>query len=197
MLFRRRTNVTLRERVRIMLWPRRSFRRSARYFVKRALRLQATPHAIAAGVAAGVFSSFTPFIGLHFLLAFVVAWPLRGNLVAAAFGTAVGNPITFPFIWGVTLQLGRSVLRHDNVARVSPDDIGHLLMHLEFFSLWDPLLKPMLLGAALLGAAAALIAYFIVRMGVRTFHEQRRKRLAERAKRRAISQTVEINATVG
>jgi uncharacterized protein (DUF2062 family) len=197
MLFRRRTNVTLQERVRIMLWPRRSFRRSARYFVKRALRLRATPHAIAAGVASGVFCSFTPFIGFHFLLSFIVAWPLRGNLVAAALGTALGNPITFPFILGATLQLGRFLLRHEEAADIGPEQIGDMLMHLEFSSLWEPILKPMLLGAALLGAAAGFIAYFIVRMAVRTFHEQRRKRLAERAKRQAVAQTVEINATVG
>jgi len=180
-----------------MLWPRRSFRRSARYFAKRALRLRATPHAIAAGVAAGVFCSFTPFIGLHFLLAFVVAWLLRGNLVAAAFGTAVGNPITFPVIWGATLQLGRVILQHEEGADLGTEEIGDLLMHLEFASLWDPILKPMLLGAALLGAAAGFMAYLIVRIAVRTFHEQRRKRLAERAMRRAIRQSAEINATVG
>jgi len=197
MLFRRRTNVTVAERVRIMLWPRRSFRRSARYFMKRALRLQATPHAIAAGVAAGVFCSFTPFIGLHFLLAIVVAWLIRGNIVAAATGTALGNPITFPFIWGATLQVGRLVLQHDLTVDIVPDDIGHHLLELEFASLWEPLLKPMLVGATLLGLAAAFAAYFLVRMAVRTFHEQRRKRLADRARRRAIAQSVEINATVG
>src|SRR5690606_29552406 len=128
MLFRRRTNVTLRERVRIMLWPRRSFRRSARYFAKRALRLRATSHAIAAGVAAGMCASFTPFIGLHILLAFVVAWPLRGNFVAAALGTALGNPLTFPFIWGATLQLGRFILGYEP-GDFGPEEIGDLLMH--------------------------------------------------------------------
>src|SRR5690606_6449604 len=158
MLFRRRTNVTLRERVRIMLWPRRSFRRSARYFAKRALRLQATPHAIAACVAAGVLCSFTPFIGLHFLLAFVVAWSLRGNLVAAAFGTAFGNPITFPFGWWAPRQLGRAILHHEGAADGGTEEIGAWLRHLECASLWDPILRPMRLVAALLGAAAGFLA---------------------------------------
>ena len=36
------------------------------------LRLRASPHAIAAGVAAGVFASFIPFLGLHIIIAAVV-----------------------------------------------------------------------------------------------------------------------------
>lgn len=180
-----------------MVWPRRSFGRSARYFVKRALRLQATPHAIAAGVGAGVFSSFTPFIGLHFLLAIVIAWFIRGNVVAAAIGTALGNPITFPFIWGATFQVGKTILRHEHIGGFGPEDIGHLLVDLEVTKLWAPVLKPMLLGASVLGVVAGIIAYFIVLIAARTFHEQRRKRLAERAKRKASGQSIGINATAG
>lgn len=180
-----------------MLWPRRSFRRSAHYFMKRALRLQATPHAIAAGVAIGVFCTFTPFVGLHFLLAIVLAWLVRGNIVAAVIGTALGNPITLPFIWGATLHAGRLVLQYDLADDIVPENIGRHLLELELTSLWDPLLKPMLVGAVVLGLAASVAAYFLVRMAARTFQEQRRKRLAERARRRAIAQTAKINATAG
>jgi len=180
-----------------MLWPRRSFGRSARYFVKRALRLQATPHSIAAGVAIGVFCTFTPFVGLHFLIAIVLAWMSRVNIVAAVTGTALGNPITIPFIWGATLQLGNVILRQDLLDDISPEDLGHRLIDLQFASLWDPLLKPMLIGSVLLGAAAAVIVYFLVLFAARTFREKRRMRLAERAQRRAMDQTMQINATVG
>ena len=55
MLFGRKVPAGLAERVRTSLWPRRSFWRSGKYFAKRALRLSASPHAIASGVAAGVF----------------------------------------------------------------------------------------------------------------------------------------------
>ena len=76
MLFRRRKKADLLERARTFFWPRRSFLRSAQYFIKRVLRLSATPHAIAAGVAAGVFASFTPFLGFHFVIAAGLASPL-------------------------------------------------------------------------------------------------------------------------
>ena len=185
MLFRRKTNELFWERLRIALWPRRSFRRSAAYLVKRTLRLSATPHAIAAGIAAGVFASFTPFMGMHFIIAAGVAWIFRGNLVASAIGTFVGNPITFPFIWGATLGLGRFILRGEIPSEIGPQDIGHLLWHLEFTKLWDPLLKPMTIGSLPLGVAFALTFYVVTRWAASAFREQRRRRLADKARRNA------------
>src|SRR5690606_9209209 len=110
MLFRRRKPAHFGERLRVFLWPRRSFWRSAQYFAKRVLRLTATPHAIAAGIAAGTLASFTPYLGFHFIIAAAVAWVIRGNLIASALGTAVGNPLTFPFIWASTMAAGRFIL---------------------------------------------------------------------------------------
>jgi uncharacterized protein (DUF2062 family) len=104
MLFRRRRPEGIFDRMRTAIWPRRSFGRSFQYFIKRVLRLTATPHAIAAGVAAGVFASWTPLLGFHFVLAFALAYVLAGNMVAAALGTAFGNPISFPFIWALDAQ---------------------------------------------------------------------------------------------
>ena len=109
MLFRRRDAPPIGERLRIFFVPRRSYGRSFKYYGKRVLRLSGSPHAVAAGVAAGAAASCTPFIGFHFILAFVVAVFLRGNMFAAAIGTAVGNPITFPLIWVTTFQIGSRI----------------------------------------------------------------------------------------
>ncbi|WEX07672.1 DUF2062 domain-containing protein [Chelativorans sp. AA-79] len=188
MLFKRRTKETLGERLKTAFWPRRSLQRSVAYLVKRTLRLSATPHAIAAGIAAGVFASFTPFMGFHFLIAAALAWILRGNLVASAFGTFIGNPLTFPFIWGATLGLGKFILRGEHPSSIGPKDVGHLLWHLEFEKLWEPLLKPMAIGSLPLGIVAALVLYVLTRGAAAAFHEERRKRLAERARRRAAAQ---------
>ncbi|KFB10589.1 DUF2062 domain-containing protein [Nitratireductor basaltis] len=189
MLFKRRKRADFWERVRMFLWPRRSFWRSAQYFAKRALRLRATPHAIAGGIAAGVFASFTPFLGFHFILAAALAWLIGGNLVASALGTAVGNPLTFPFIWGATLQIGRSILTGGHPGEAAPLHIGRVLRHLDFAKLWEPFLKPMTVGAIPLGLAAAIIAYIVTRWTVITFREQRRRRLLEKARRRAMAET--------
>ena len=145
MLFRRRKPPGFWERVRTYIWPRRSFSRSIRYITKRVLRLTATPHAIAAGVAAGVFASWTPFIGFHFVMSFVIAYLIAGNMVAAAIGTSFGNPITFPFIWTSCYGLGTFILNQETVAD-RHINLVRLFRHLDIADLWQPVLKPMLVG---------------------------------------------------
>jgi uncharacterized protein (DUF2062 family) len=182
MLFRRRKRADLWDRIRAFAWPRRSFWRSARYFTKRVLRLTAAPHAVAAGVAAGVFASFLPFVGCHFIIAAIVAWCIKGNIVASAFGTAVGNPITFPFIWAATLGLGQLMLYGRNPDPLVPLQFGHLLSKLDFAHFWEPLLKPMTVGGIPLGILFGLIFYLLTRSALVAFRERRRIRLAVRAR---------------
>ena len=120
------------------MWPRRSLSRSLQYFWKRILRLRATPHAIAAGVAAGAFAAFLPFLGLHVLIAAGLAWVLRGNMIAAALGTAaVGNPLSYPLIWAATYAGGASCCIRTRRPS-APMHIGSQLRHMDFAALWHP-----------------------------------------------------------
>lgn len=195
MLFKRRAPPTWLELLRISLWPRRSWFRSTQYVTKRVLRITATPHAIAAGVAIGVFTSFTPFLGLHFLFAFLLAWMFGGNLIATALGTFFGNPISFPLIWTATYQTGHFVLfstpsTSGGSALVS--GMGHVLSALWQFDfatalaslaeIWSPLLYPMLLGSVLLGPLAAVPLYMMTKRATIAFRERRRNQLMEKAK---------------
>ncbi len=184
MLFRRRKPPSLWERTRTYLWPRRSFSRSIRYIAKRVLRLTATPHAIAAGVAAGVFASWTPFIGFHFIMSFVIAYLIAGNMFAAAIGTSFGNPLTFPFIWTSCYGLGKFILNQEAVGG-KHINLVHLFRHLDVADLWQPVLKPMLVGAIPLGLLFAGIFYGITYWGVNAFRTRRRERMAARARARS------------
>jgi len=178
MLFRRRQPETFRQKLRGALWPRRSWRRSARYMQHRILRLRATPHAIAAGIAAGVFSTFTPFIGFHFIIAFAVAWLIRGSLAGAALGCLLGNPVTFPIIWASTYELGRYVLASETPDGQAPTAIGPALLHGDFAAVWTPYVKPMLVGSLPLGLAFAALTYVVVLFMARSFQESRHRRSA-------------------
>lgn len=195
MLFRRRKPADFFERIRNIFWPRRSFFRSVQYLVKRTLRLRATPHAIAGGIAAGVFVSFTPFIGFHFILAAILAWIIGGNVVASAFGTAIGNPLTFPFIWAATFETGRFLLTGSFSGHTTQMNIGAMLRHADFADLWAPLLKPMTVGGIPIGLAFALGFYFLTRFAAWEFRERRRAMLAEKARKRAAREA--RNAALG
>ncbi|GAB5460195.1 MAG: DUF2062 domain-containing protein [Hoeflea alexandrii] len=170
--------------MRTALWPRRSFGRSFQYFIKRVLRLTATPHAIAAGVAAGVFASWTPLLGFHFILAFALSYVLAGNMVAAALGTAFGNPLSFPFIWALTLKVGNMLIGVETGVHQKHVNLEALLRHLDVGQLWEPVLKPMLIGAIPPGVITGVAIYVLTYWAVRAFQTQRKSRLAARAKAR-------------
>lgn len=181
MLFRRRKKAGWPDRLREFFWPRKGFTRPARYLAKRILRLSASPHAVAAGVAAGTFSAFTPLIGFHAILALALAYLMAGNLLAAALATTLANPLTIPLIALATFRVGEALLGIQSAEAVTAAELFHRLEHLQFTELWQPVLKPMLAGAGLLGIAAALLAYGITRFAVRSFKARRHARLLERA----------------
>lgn len=70
--------------------------RTARYYYLKFLRLQGDPHSLALGVAVGLFVGITPTIPLHTALILILAWILRGNILAALIAaTAISNPLTW------------------------------------------------------------------------------------------------------
>lgn len=176
-----------------MLWPRRSWLRSGQYVTKRILRLTATPHAVAAGVAAGVFTSCTPFMGLHFFVAALLAWLIRGNIIASALGTFFGNPLTFPLIWVGAYEtgnflLGQAPIRGEEGLIASLTALGKAAAYFDwsafsfaFNKLLEPVLWPMLLGGSILGIIFAVPAYFLVRRTALLFREARQAKLMAKA----------------
>ena len=109
MLFRRK-NRNILASINAFIWPQKGFLRGWLYLLMRVLRLRSSDYSLAAGFAAGVAVSFTPLIGLHFFMAAALAWLIRGNMIIALIGTAVGNPWTFPFIWVLIYSVGTSIL---------------------------------------------------------------------------------------
>lgn len=152
-MFKRRIPLPFHKRAGAFFWPRGGWLRSGTYVAHRLRRLPGTPYRIAAGFACGAAISFTPFIGLHFVLSAGLALLLRGSVIASAIGTAIGNPWTFPFIWLWTYSLGRWVLGSAHRLTVQPEDFsfGHIFEH--------PLevLLPMTVG----GVPTAIVAWFV------------------------------------
>jgi len=159
------------------------------------LRLSASPHAIAAGVAAGAFAAFLPFLGLHILIAAALAWVLRGNMLAAALGTAaIGNPLSYPLIWAATYAGGRFLLHSDHVSSAGMH-IGSQLRHMDFAALWHPVLEPMTVGGVPLGIAAGALLYFPIRAAVSAFRNARLAVQARRQARVAVPDTPPVSQT--
>ncbi|MEO6324187.1 MAG: DUF2062 domain-containing protein [Thermoanaerobaculia bacterium] len=69
------------------------------------------PEIVAASFALGVAISFTPLIGLHWVIALVLALILKLNKFDVLLGTLVVNPLTLPPVAWVAIHLGRFLLR--------------------------------------------------------------------------------------
>jgi hypothetical protein len=175
------------ERLRRLFWPKRSWTRSVRYIFLRLKRLPTSPHKIALGVAAGVFAVFTPFLGAQLLLAGLLAWVLRGSILASALASFIGNPLTYPVIWFSTYNLGNVLLGAtasfhlvdlrarlgdlwDEVSSGSPGAASGAVD-----SVW-PIVKPMIVGSLPLGIFAACLAYVGVWRLIAAAHARRRAR---------------------
>lgn len=177
MVFKRRQELTRLQRFREYFWPKSGYRRTSVYLWHRLSRMQASPHAIAIGFACGAFVSFTPLVGFHLLLAGLGAWAVRGHILSALFGTAIGNPLTFPFIWAWIYEAGNILLgQGDAAAPIDTAEVSETLMA-GFQQAWD-IFWPMLVGGVPTGVIVALICYFPVKFGVERYQQMRRARFA-------------------
>jgi uncharacterized protein (DUF2062 family) len=183
MMFNSRENRGWPKRIVEFVWPRRGFRNAWNYRMLRLSRLRVCPHRLSLGFAAGAFASFTPLIGLHFILGMVLALVLRGNVLASAVGTVVGNPVTFPFIWLATYQVGSRILgaspQAASGASATPaDTAAAATAWYEVGPVFQEALWPMLVGAIPLGLLGAAASYALC---YATLTRLRRQRPVRRA----------------
>ncbi|QIE56396.1 DUF2062 domain-containing protein [Pikeienuella piscinae] len=152
------------------------------YWRHRMQRLPDSPTRIALGVACGVYTSFTPFFGFHFIVAAGLAWLCRGNIFASAIGTFFGNPLTFPFIVAICLEVGGMIMG----IPINSDftGLGFHQMAVLLLQNVKSLVIPYFVGGLIPGLIAAVASYFIVRPLVATYQRRRRARLIARARAR-------------
>ena len=138
------------------------------------LHVDDTPHRTAAAFALGVFFGFSPFLGLHTLLALALAFLFNLNRVAALLGVYSNLPwIIAPYYAFVTMAVGAPLTRY----RLPPGFEGQIaalfeisVLQGEFWRRIVIILRPWLfpyvvgslIGAMLMAAAAYPLALAFV-----------------------------------
>ncbi len=190
-MFKRRDPLPWLVKLQTMVWPKSGWRRSWQYTMYRVGRLPGTGYAIAGGFAWGAAMSFTPLIGLHFLLSMAGAWLTRCSVVASIIGTVVGNPWTFPFIWiwlykaGTAMGFGATGVDADAMdfaglfGRVTESLIAGDWAYLADTAL--PILTPMLVAAVPSAAIVWVIFFLLLRPIVERYKNAVASRRAQRA----------------
>ena len=193
MIFKRRDPKTYLRAVVEFLWPRGGWARAFHYVKHRVRRLPDSPHRIARGVWAGVFTTFTPFYGVHFIVAAIIARAMHGNILAALMATFFGNPLTYVPIGLVSLKTGNWLLGSEFQDRVHRSfggkffDAGRDLkenivalftgQELDWSGLtvfYDEVFFPYLIGGILPGVFTATIAYYLSVPIIRAYQKRRK-----------------------
>ncbi len=197
---RRRPRSTLQILVE-SLWPKGGWSRAARYVWHRLRRLPDPAHRISLGIASGVFVCFTPLYGLHFLTAAGVAWLIRGNILASLLSTFFGNPLTFPIIATISMNIGTWILGRPSIpfARVfrafsnASVELWANFQALftpasaEWSRLWiffDAIFLPYMIGGLVPGFIAAAGVYYLANPVIASYQRGRIHALKERFEQR-------------
>lgn len=188
--------------------PRGGWYRAALYIKHRLRRLPDPPHRIARGIFAGLFTTFTPFYGFHFLTAAAIAWVMRGNILAALLATFAGNPLTYVPIGVIALKTGYFLMGMEphmrDMAQLDDEvhrslagkfvDAGHDLLNnltagftgkprdwhgLEVF--WDTVFLPYLVGGIVPGIVFGLVGYYLSLPLLVAYQKRREVRRAQKA----------------
>jgi uncharacterized protein (DUF2062 family) len=139
------------------------------------LHVHDTPSRTAAAYALGVFLGFSPFLGLHTLVAIVLAFVLNLNRVAVLLGVYSNLPWIMAGYYAFTTMMGAALLRvtpppdlQARLAELFEQSIRSAAFWHDLVRLLRPLLWPYtlgsLIGATVLSAVAYRVALeFVVR----------------------------------
>lgn len=133
---------------------------------RRLLALDDPPERTALAFAVGVFIGFSPFLGLHTLMAALIATVFRFNKIAIFTGTYLNNPfLTLGPIVLLSYSIGAFVLGQP---LKPPAEELHLLLHPRLFdgTYWRALaaqstvlLWPFFIGSMILAVALSVLSY--------------------------------------
>lgn len=202
MVFKRRDSRPVWRIVWEFIYPRGGWSRAVQYIRHRLNRLPDPPERIARGIFVGVFTTFTPLYGLHFLLAFLLARIFRGNVIAALMATFFGNPLTYLPIAAISMRTGYWILGEghsrgyghgvmrsfarasddlwDNFKAIFTDDVAKWGRLHEFY---EHVFLPFLVGGILPGLIAGAICYYLSVPVIRSYQKRRIKKLRERIRK--------------
>ena len=147
---------------------------------RRLLAIDDPPERTAFAFSLGVFIAFSPFLGLHTILATLIAFIFRFNKIAIYTGTFLNNPpLTLVPIIVASYGVGAVVMGRP--WKIPPEGI-EILKHPHIFSAdyyrqifvqsWY-LVEPFAVGGMILSVVCSLIAYPLTLRALRAYRDRR------------------------
>jgi uncharacterized protein (DUF2062 family) len=157
----------------------KGLKRLARYWYLRLIRIQATPHNIALGLAVGVFAGLLPIVPFQIAVAVTLALIVRGNKIAAALGTWIINPFNFVPFYIMCYCIGKTVVPF----AIQPFDFARLEVSNIFALGWD-LFAAMMVGGLVVAVPGMIITYIVAYKGITLYRKRKTAQTSSRVCRR-------------
>ena len=144
---------------------------------RRLLAIDDPPERTALAFSIGIFIAFSPFLGLHTIMATLIAFAFRFNKVAIYTGTFINNPfLTLVPIIIVSYAVGAFILGRplsipeEGVALLKEP---HLFTRDYYYQLfvhsWNNVVWPFTIGGMVLSVVCSLIAYPLTLRALRAY----------------------------
>ena len=148
---------------------------------RRLLAIDDPPERTALAFSIGVFIAFCPFLGLHTIMATVIAFAFRFNKIAIYTGTFINNPIlTLVPIIIISYAVGAFILGRPLSI---PEEGVELLRDPHLFSgdyyrrlfvqSWNNIVWPFAIGGTVLSMVCSVVAYPLTLRALRAYRNRR------------------------
>ncbi len=168
--------------------------RARKFLALKVLHTDDPPHAVALGVAVGIFVAFLPLVGVQTVVAIAFAALLRANKVVCVPLVWITNPVTLGPIYAGCIWVGQQVLPGSSTSKEDVDRLLEFGADRSVFSTayWNDLLSflgglttELLVGCVIVGLVFAIPSYFMSRSAVTKYRDRRRLKLLKRSLFRA------------
>ena len=148
---------------------------------RRLLAIDDPPERTALAFSIGVFIAFSPFLGLHTIMATLIAFAFRFNKIAIYTGTFINNPIlTLVPIIIISYAVGAFILGRPLSI---PDEGIELLKDPHLFTgdyyrrlfvqSWNNIVWPFAVGGTVLSVVCSVLAYPLTLRALRAYRNRR------------------------
>ena len=151
---------------------------------ERFIKIRGEPRNIALGFALGLFVGMSPTMGFQIAIAVFFAALFKWNKISAAIGVWITNPVTAPFIYGITYVTGTKLLGIKTAYILNAEihlDTVHKILHKAPEIFWA-----LIIGGVIVGLPLAVAGYYISYSAITRYQEDVKRKIAKQKERLAL-----------
>jgi hypothetical protein len=141
------------------------------------VRLKDSEHAIALGMAIGMFFGFTPLVGFKTLMAIGIARLVRANVLAAAIAVTLHDVFLplFPFLLRLEYQIGYWIMSHPHEFAPRLRLASHNVSMWFHWSTFLTVGRPLLIGSLSFAVPVGVLTYYVTLFLLRKRKQRKQK----------------------